>query len=83
VADKRQHGSGRRGDDLAVSPSASAQKRAVDVVDDLPVVIPLTVAELDAIDSYLGPLLDALLDASRFSMIETSESAASSDAERD
>jgi hypothetical protein len=83
VADKRQHRSAKRGDDLASSSSASVQKRTVDVVDDLPIAIPLTVAELDAIGSYLGPLLDALLHASRCNMIETSESAASSNAERD
>jgi hypothetical protein len=34
---------------------------AVDVVDDLPAVIPLALAEIDVIESYLGKAIDALL----------------------
>jgi hypothetical protein len=45
--------------------SPSATRSAADncvVVDDLPVPLPVTVAELEAIENFIGPLLDEVLD---------------------
>ena len=57
-----------------------ASGSAINVVDDLPLAIPLSAAELEAIVSYLGPLLDSLLDASPCNVTEACESAPGGDA---
>lgn len=73
-------------DKNGVSPDLASVAAGVDtavaiatvVVDDLPHTISLLAAELDAIESYCGPLLDELLVASPSEVAEAGENADSS-----
>jgi hypothetical protein len=73
VTDREKHG--EAGEDPRIRADRAASGDAIRVADDLPVVIPLTAAELDAVESYLGPLLSSLLDASPSNVTGADENA--------
>lgn len=73
MADREKNG--EAGEDARICPDRTASGDAIRVVDDLPVAIPLTAAELDAIESYLGPLLDPLLHTSPSNVTAAGENA--------
>lgn len=57
-----------------VRTTSGAATDAPIVVDDLPDAIPVTAAELEVIETYLGPLIDRLLAGAASRAVGTSSS---------